>query len=98
MYKVSHEEKSGSKHLYLKYFRMCNLVQRDVNRQNKYIYIYLTKLKKNNGSLKIMGTTQKCFDIIRTMLCLPCVLWVFFWSKKSYEMVTNDNLDNTELV
>ena len=40
---------------------MCNLVQRDVNRQNKYIYIYLTKLKENNGSLKIMGTTQKCF-------------------------------------
>ena len=63
--------KSGSRHLYLEYFRMYNLVQGDVKRQNKciYIYIYLTKLKKNNGSLKIMGTTQNfflyyvCFDI-----------------------------------
>ena len=56
-----HIAKSGSKHLHLEYFRMCNLVQGDVKRQNKYIYICLTKLKKNNGSLKIMGTTQNFF-------------------------------------
>ena len=43
---------------------MCNLVQGDVKRQNKYIYICLTKLKKNNGSLKIMGTTQNFFLIL----------------------------------
>ena len=60
--------KSGSRHLYLEYFRMYNLVQGDVKRQNKYIYIYIyiyiTKLKKNNGSLKIMGTTQNFFFIL----------------------------------
>ena len=33
--------KSGSRHLYLEYFRMYNLVQGDVKRQNKYIYIYI---------------------------------------------------------
>ena len=59
-------KKSGSKHLYLEYIRMCNLVQGDVKRQNKYIYIYiyLAKLKKNNGSLKIMGTTENFFLIL----------------------------------
>ena len=54
---------SGSKHSYLEYFRMCNVVQRDVKRQNKYIYIYiyLTKLTKKKLSSKIMGTTQIFF-------------------------------------
>ena len=47
---------------------MCNLVQGDVNRQNKYIYIYLTKLKKNNGSFKIIGTTQHFFFNIMYVL------------------------------
>jgi hypothetical protein len=47
---------------------MCNLVQGDVKRQNKYIYICLTKLKKNNGSLKIMGTTQNFFFNIMYVL------------------------------
>jgi hypothetical protein len=37
-----HITKSGSKHLHLEYFRMCNLVQGDVKRQNKYIYIYMS--------------------------------------------------------
>ena len=36
-----HITKSGSKHLHLEYFRMCNLVQGDVKRQIKYIYIYV---------------------------------------------------------
>jgi hypothetical protein len=34
-------------------------------------------------------------DIIRTMICLPGVLWLFFSGGKRYAQVTNANLDNT---
>ena len=36
-------------------------------------------------------------DIIRTMICLPGVLWLFFSGGKRYAEVTNANLDNTGL-
>ena len=50
-------DKSGSKHLYLKYCKMRNLVQWDVKSQNKYIYIIYIYIHIKNAS-KNMGATQ----------------------------------------
>ena len=59
---------SGSKHSYLEYFRMCNLVQRDVKRQNKYIYIYIyiwPNWRKKNSPQKLWEQLKYFFLILR---------------------------------
>ena len=57
-------DKSGSKHLYLKYCKMRNLVQWDVKSQNKYIYIIYIYIYMLKMLLKIWEQLSvQCFKM-----------------------------------
>ena len=65
-----HTKKSGSKHLYLDYCKMRNLVQRDVKKTWKDIYLIklMKMLLKLSEQLKTLGYSSKDKDNVNVVL------------------------------